>query len=111
MADSCTAKLCHSDSAIRFLVKESFSLWFEDEFNKNTPWDKLVAALVTATGDVETNPAVTYFLANRSIDKLTDTVGQHFLGIQLQCAQCHNHPFTSWKQTEYWGMAAFFSKV
>jgi hypothetical protein len=38
-------------------------------------------------------------------------VSQHFLGIQLQCAQCHNHPFTSWKQTEYWGMAAFFSKV
>ena len=42
---------------------------------------------------------------------MTDTVGQHFLGVQLQCAQCHNHPFTGWKQTEYWGMAAFFSKV
>jgi hypothetical protein len=60
---------------------------------------------------VDTNPEVTYYLANRSIDKLTDTVGQHFLGLQIQCAQCHNHPFTSWKQTEYWGMASFFSKV
>src|SRR5205814_513575 len=39
------------------------------------------------------------------------SVSGNFLGVQLQCAQCHNHPFTEWKQTEYWGMAAFFSKV
>jgi len=83
----------------------------EKEFNKNTPWDQLIASLVTATGAVESNPAVTFFLTNRAVDKLTDAVSQHFLGIQLQCAQCHNHPFTGWKQTEYWGMAAFFSKV
>ena len=85
--------------------------WLEEQFNANTPWDKFVSDLVTATGTVEENPAVTYFLANRSVDKLTDSVSQHFLGMQLQCAQCHNHPFTDWKQTEYWGMAAFFSKV
>ena len=81
------------------------------EFNKNVAWDKLVSDLVTASGTVEENPAVTYFLANRAIDKLTDTTTQHFMGIQLQCAQCHNHPFTDWKQTEYWGMAEFFARV
>src|SRR5262249_25660660 len=70
-----------------------------------------VTSLVTATGTVADNPAVTYFIANRAVDKLTDTTAQHFLGIQLQCCQCHNHPFTSWKQTEYWGMATFYSKV
>jgi Protein of unknown function (DUF1549)/Protein of unknown function (DUF1553) len=111
MADIWTAKLFPRDSANRFVIKDPLYKWFEDEFNKNAAWDKLVTDLVTATGSVEENPAVTYFLANRSIDKLTDTVGQHFLGIQLQCCQCHNHPFTTWKQTEYWGMAAFFSKV
>jgi len=111
MADIWTAKLFPRDSANRFVIREPLYDWFEKEFNKNEPWDKLVTNLVTATGNVEDNPAVTYFLANRTIDKLTDTVGQHFLGIQLQCAQCHNHPFTSWKQSEYWGMAAFFSKV
>src|SRR5262245_21482064 len=111
MADIWTAKLFPRDSANRFVVREPLYRWFEDEFNKNAPWNKLVTDLVTATGTVEENPAVTYFLANRSIDKLNDTVSQHFLGIQLQCAQCHTHPFTSWKQTEYWGMAAFFSKV
>jgi hypothetical protein len=111
MADIWTAKLFPKDSMNRFVMREPLYKWFEEKFNGNEPWDKLVTSLVTATGSVEDNPAVTYLLANRTIDKLTDTVGQHFLGIQLQCAQCHNHPFTTWKQTEYWGMAAFFSKV
>jgi hypothetical protein len=110
-ADIWTAKLYPIDSMNRFVLKEPLYKWFEEQFNKNSPWNKLVTDLVTATGSVEENPAVTYFLANRSIDKLNDTVAQHFMGIQLQCAQCHNHPFTGWKQTEYWGMAAFFSKV
>ncbi|MFO0824248.1 MAG: DUF1549 and DUF1553 domain-containing protein [Gemmataceae bacterium] len=111
MADIWTAKLFPIDSANRFVLKEPFYKWFEGEFNKNVAWDRLVTELVTAEGSVEQNPATTYFLANRSVDKLTDTTAQHFMGIQLQCAQCHNHPFTSWKQTEYWGMATFYSKV
>lgn len=110
-ADVWVPRLFPRDSANRFVLKEPFAQWFEKEFNANTPWDKLVTKLVTATGSVEDNAAVTYFLANRSVDKLTDTVSQHFLGIQLQCAQCHNHPFTGWKQNEYWGMATFFSHV
>ena len=111
MADIWTAKLFPVDSANRFVLKEPFYKWFEEEFNKNVAWDKLVTSIVTASGTVEENPATTYFLANRMIDRLTDTTTQHFMGIQLQCAQCHNHPFTTWKQTEYWGMAAFYSKV
>jgi hypothetical protein len=111
MADIWTAKLFPRDSANRFVLKDPLYKWFEDEFNKNVSWNQLVTSLITANGEVDENPAVTYYLANRSIDKLTDTVGQHFLGVQIQCAQCHNHPFTSWKQSEYWAMAAFFSKV
>lgn len=111
MADIWTAKLFPSDSANRFVQKEPFHAWLAEQFHKNTPWDKLVTQLVTATGTTDQNPAVIYFLANRSIDRLTDTTTQHFLGVQLQCAQCHNHPFSSWKQVEYWGFAAFYSKV
>ncbi|HVL15718.1 MAG TPA: DUF1549 and DUF1553 domain-containing protein [Gemmata sp.] len=111
MADIWTAKLFPTDSANRFVLKEPFYKWFAEQFHSNVAWDKLVTSIVTATGTVEQNPATTYFLANRAIDKLTDTTAQHFMGIQLQCAQCHNHPFTEWKQTEYWGMAAFYSKV
>jgi hypothetical protein len=111
MADIWTAKLFPRESNNRFVLKEPLYKWLEEQFNKNTAWDQFVTSLVTATGTVAENPATTYFVANRAVDKLTDTTAQHFLGIQLQCAQCHNHPFTSWKQTEYWGMAAFYSKV
>ncbi|HET6573854.1 MAG TPA: DUF1549 and DUF1553 domain-containing protein [Fimbriiglobus sp.] len=110
-ADLWVPKLFPRDSANRFVLREPLAKWFADQFNADTRWDKLVYDLVTASGTVADNPAVTYYLANRSVDKLTDTVTQHFLGVQLQCAQCHNHPFNAWKQTEYWGMAAFFSKV
>jgi hypothetical protein len=111
LADMWQAKLLPRDSNNRFVLREPFIKWLETEFNKNTPWNEFVSKLVSASGTVEENPAVTYFLANRSVDKLTDGVSQSFLGVQLQCAQCHNHPFTDWKQTEYWGMAEFFSKV
>lgn len=111
LADIWQAKLFPRDSNNRFVQREPFVKWLEAEFNKNTPWNEFVSNLVSASGTVEENPAVTYFLANRSVDKLTDGVSQNFLGVQLQCAQCHNHPFTDWKQSEYWGMAEFFSKV
>ena len=67
--------------------------------------------LLTSTGTQDQNGATTFFLGLRYPDKLTDTVCRTLLGIQLQCAQCHDHPFTTWKRTEYWGMAAFFAKV
>src|SRR5262249_22344672 len=85
--------------------------WLEDSFNSNKPWDQFVTELLTASGTQDKNGAVTFFLANQTADKYTDTVSRLFLGVQLQCAQCHNHPFTGWKQTENWGMAMFFSKV
>jgi len=112
MADIWQAKLYPKDSANRFVLKEPFVQWLRDEFNKNTPWDRYVTNILAGTGTVEENPGVTFTLANRAVDKLTDHVGNHFLNIQLQCAQCHNHPFIKeWKQTDYWGVAAFFSKV
>jgi hypothetical protein len=85
--------------------------WLADNFNKNTPLDKLVYELLTATGTQQENPAVSYFIANPTADKITDNVCKMFLGVRLQCAQCHNHPFVDIKQTEYWGMAGFFMKV
>lgn len=111
MADLWTAKLFPRDSANRFVRQELLYQWLQEQFNRNTPWDQLVARLITAEGTAEENPAVTFFLANRSLDKLTDATTQHFLGVQLQCAQCHDHPFTDWKQAEYWGLAAFYVKV
>jgi hypothetical protein len=111
MADAWTSLLVKHDSDNRFVNFDQLRDWLEKEFNSDKSWDALVRDLLTASGTPEGNGAVNYFLANQSIDKTTDNVTKVFLGVQLQCAQCHNHPFTKWKQDEYWGMAAFFLKV
>jgi hypothetical protein len=110
-ADIWQALLLPRTSDNRRVQFPPMAAWLEEQFNRNRPWDALVRDLVTASGKQDENGAVTYFLANPTVDKITDSVTKLFLGVQLQCAQCHNHPFTSWKQTEYWGMAAFFLKV
>jgi hypothetical protein len=71
----------------------------------------MVYEVLTATGPMNENGAVVYFVGNPTVDKMTDNVSKMFLGVRLECAQCHNHPFVSWKQDEYWGMAAFFMKT
>lgn len=85
--------------------------WLEEKFNANTPWNTMVKEIVTSEGAVDKTSPVVYFLANNTADKMTDNITRMFMGVQLQCAQCHNHPFTDYKQDEYWGMAAFFLKV
>jgi hypothetical protein len=103
--------LVHGDSTKRGLDTEPMVEWLKDNFNQNKPWNKMVHEIVTASGELDKNPAATYFVSQGTVDKMTDNVTKVFLGVQLQCAQCHNHPFTEWKQTEYWGMAAFFMRV
>jgi hypothetical protein len=95
----------------RRLQSDAFVTWLEDGFGSNKPWNRLVSELLTAAGPQDENAATTFFIANNTPDKLTDQVSRLFLGVQLQCAQCHDHPFTEWKQDEYWAMAAFFMKV
>jgi hypothetical protein len=111
MADLWQALLVPRDADNRRIPLEPLDHWLEESFNHDRPWDHLVRELLTASGTQEENAAVTFYLANLAPDKLTDRVSRAFLGVRLQCAQCHNHPFTPWKQTDYWGMAAFFEKV
>jgi hypothetical protein len=110
-ADIWQALLLPRNSDNRAVQYDAMTKWLAENFNKGMAWDKMVSEIVTASGEAGSNPAVSYVMANRGPDKLTDNVTRMFLGVQLQCAQCHNHPFTTWKQDEYWGMAAFFSKV
>lgn len=99
------------ESNNRRLDHSPMQKWMADAFNANMPLDKMAYEILTATGDQDKNGAVTYFVANPTVDKMTDNVTKVFMGVQLQCAQCHNHPFTDYKQKEYWGMAAFFMKT
>jgi hypothetical protein len=99
------------ESNNRALNQKPLEDWMAEQFNKNVPLNKAIYDLITATGEIDKNPAGTYFVANPTVDKITDNSTRMFLGVQLQCAQCHNHPFTDWKQTEYWAMAAFYMKT
>lgn len=85
--------------------------WLTRSFVENKPLDRMFTELLTANGFQDENPAVTFFVVHESADQLVDTVSKALLGVHLQCAQCHDHPFTSWKREEYWGFAGFFGKV
>jgi hypothetical protein len=92
---------------------EALVRWLEHGFQTKT-WDRLVHDLMTASGSQEENGAVTYMLKGRftlSVTEMTDLTSRSFLGVRLNCAQCHNHPFAAWKQSDYWGMAAFFTQI
>jgi hypothetical protein len=111
MADIWEDLLFVRESTNKKLRSEQLADWLAGRFNDNTSWDKIVYDLVTACGTQEENGAATFFIALRTPDKMNDQVCRLLLGVQLQCAQCHDHPFNSWKRSDYWSMAAFFSKV
>lgn len=111
LADMWTAQMYPMDSTNRFLTKAPLHKYLADTFNANKPWDRMAHEIITAEGEVDKLGAVTFFAANQGVDKITDSVGKLFLGLQIQCANCHNHPFTHWKQVEYWGLAQFFYNV
>lgn len=93
---------------------ERFAGWLAARFNNNDGWDRIAFDLLTATGKIEENPAVTYLIEGRhplSVTDLADLSSRYFLGIRLNCAQCHDHPFVKWKRKDYWGMAAFFAQI
>jgi hypothetical protein len=92
---------------------ERFRHWLAEQFNTRR-WDQIATDLITATGKMEDNPAVTYLIEGRlprAVPDLTDLISRYVLGIRLNCAQCHDHPFVKWKQEEFWGMAAFFTQM
>ena len=87
--------------------------WLADRFNTRT-WDRIATELLTATGKIDENPAVVYLVEGRlprTVPDLTDLTSRYFLGIRLNCAQCHDHPFVAWKRQDFWGMAAFFTQI
>jgi hypothetical protein len=71
----------------------------------------MVRRIVTARGSTWTNPPSSFHRTNRDPMAAAETVAQVFLGIRLQCARCHNHPFDDWTQDDYYGLAAFFTPI
>jgi hypothetical protein len=84
--------------------------WLTEQFRKNRPWDEIAKSLITATGRVDENGAVSFSLAHEAKPvELAGEVSRIFLGVQIQCAQCHDHKTDSWKREQFHEFAAFFS--
>ncbi|MGH7202175.1 MAG: DUF1549 and DUF1553 domain-containing protein, partial [Planctomycetaceae bacterium] len=88
-----------------------FRRWIYDGVYNDKPFDEFARELLTATGSVFVNPAANYWRASRDPLDATETTAQLFLGIRIQCAKCHNHPFERWSQDNYYGIAAAFTRV
>jgi len=85
-----------------------FHRWLRTQLLTNRPYDQWVRELLTATGNSGRYGPVNFFRAARTPIDLTRSVSQAFLGIRMDCAQCHHHPFEKWGQDDFYGMAGFF---
>lgn len=89
----------------------AFHDWIRQSLFENKPIDRFVRELLTASGDVESNPAVVWLRQVNNTESRIEDAAQLFLGQRLQCARCHHHPYEKWGQGDYYQMAAFFSTV
>jgi hypothetical protein len=89
----------------------NYDAWIRDSFRKNKPYDQFVRELITAQGSTWQNGAATLFRDRREPDEITTIISRLFLGIRLDCAKCHHHPFEKWGQEDFYGFAAYFSNL
>ena len=95
-------------------IHDAFRGWIRDALRTNMPYDRFVKRILTAKGPSELDPAVGFLAAglfNAKEDATKDLVeraAKVFLGMQIRCAECHDHPFDDWTQEDFYGMASFF---
>lgn len=88
---------------------EAFETWLAEQLNKNAPWDEIAKSVITAEGKGTENGAVNLIAAQGAqAVELAGEVSRVFLGVQIQCAQCHDHPTDRWKRQQFHEFAAFF---
>jgi hypothetical protein len=85
--------------------------WLQQKIARNVPVNEWVQELLGASGGTFKNPATNFYQNETDILKVTENVAQVFMGMRIQCAQCHNHPFDRWTMDDYYGFAAFFSQI
>lgn len=114
--------LPESDTNFQFsFVAIGFEAWLKQQFANNVGYDKMVRDLLTVKIDQENNnrlfdfntigqptPIAYYFAKEAKAENLASSSARVFLGLRLECAQCHNHPFATWTRDQFWGLAAFF---
>jgi hypothetical protein len=91
--------------------REGFQKWLREKFAKNDPYDRWARELLMAEGPTYEGPTMFYAQYRGHAEDATEAISRIFLGTQLQCARCHDHPFDKWKQTDFYGMTGFFVRL
>jgi hypothetical protein len=89
----------------------AFHDWIRQAIADDKPYDGFVREILGAVGSDTRNPPVVWYRNILSGEKFVDSAAQAFLGQRLVCAQCHHHPYEKWTQDDFWGLAAFYSRV
>jgi hypothetical protein len=94
------------------IVEGTFEKWMSDQIRENRGWDKIVTALLTASGPINEHGETGLIFAHAGqADEIAAETSRIFLGIQIQCANCHDHPTDKWKRQQFHQLAAFFPRV
>src|SRR5205814_742125 len=89
----------------------AFNFWIRRSVEENKPWDRFARELLLAEGSAYTDGPANFYRAAGTPQQLAETTAQAFLGVRIQCARCHNHPYDKWTQNQYYEMAAFFARM
>ncbi len=100
-----------SSNAVSYKSMLLYYNWLTDRLARNVPMDQTVQELLGANGGTFKNPATNYYQNETDTLKVSENVAQVFMGMRIQCAQCHNHPFDRWTQDDYYSFAAFFTQI
>ena len=94
-------------------IKAVFNLdaWIRDAFRRNMPYDEFVRRIIAAQGSTFAASPATIFRDRRSPEEVATMMSQLFLGVRLECARCHHHPFEIWAQEDFFGFAGYFAQV
>ncbi len=89
----------------------AFHGWIRQSIAENRPYDRFVSEIVAARGEPSVNPAVLWYRQVETLESRVDDTAQLFLGMRIQCARCHHHPFERWSQDDYYGFASLFTRI
>ncbi len=92
-------------------VVYNLDAWLRDAFRRNEPYDQFVRDILTAKGSTFRGGPAVVFRDRREPDEIASLVSRLFLGVRLECAKCHHHPFEVWGQDDFYSLAAFFARV
>lgn len=85
--------------------------WVRRQFQDNVPFDRFVHTILTAQGSTLSESPAAFYQVQADAEKTARAVSQLFLGVRIDCAQCHHHPFERWDQPDYYGLAGFFTGI